>query len=88
MDTDTLVDHQIADGRRLAAHLVRDGLDVTAVGWIKPSEEGRSLYGAGRPSGTAQPEAGLRIGGSPSVILKVCCGSMKKIRRRITNSAS
>ena len=43
MDTDTLVDRQIAEGRKLAAKLVEDGLDVTAVGWIKPSEEGRWL---------------------------------------------
>src|SRR5438876_563003 len=43
MDTDILVDNRIANGRRLAAELVRDGLDVTAVGWIKPSEEDRWL---------------------------------------------
>jgi DNA-directed RNA polymerase subunit RPC12/RpoP len=43
MDTDTLVDKQIADGRRLAAQLVKDGLDVTAIAWLKASEDGRWL---------------------------------------------
>jgi hypothetical protein len=41
MDTDLLVDDLIAGGRKLAAELVRDGLDVTAVGWLKPRDAGR-----------------------------------------------
>lgn len=41
MDTDTLVENQIEEGRRYLAQLRRNSFDVTAAFWVKTSEEGR-----------------------------------------------
>jgi hypothetical protein len=39
MDTETLVERQIDDGRRLTDLLVQKGVDVTAAFWVKTSED-------------------------------------------------
>jgi hypothetical protein len=41
MDQATLVEMQIADGRRLIDRLVREGISVTAAGWAKETESGQ-----------------------------------------------
>lgn len=44
MDTDTLVEDQIEDGRKLIDLLAQKDLDVTAACWVKTSEEGRWFF--------------------------------------------
>jgi len=41
MDTVTLVESQIDDGRRLVERIVADGASVTAAFWVKAAEEGQ-----------------------------------------------
>jgi hypothetical protein len=45
MDTDTLVDTLIEDGRRLVSQLIEDGMTVLAACWVKSADEPRwTLY--------------------------------------------
>jgi hypothetical protein len=43
MDQALLVERQIEDGEELLEQLARDGFDVSAAAWVKPSEEDRWL---------------------------------------------
>src|SRR5713226_7505744 len=61
MDTDTLVENQIDDGRKLVAQLFRNNCDVTAACWVKTSEEGRwFLYIASTAVDEKGPTAAYR----------------------------
>jgi hypothetical protein len=45
MDTDTLVENRIEDGRRLIENLPQHGFEVSAAFWLKASEDGKwSFY--------------------------------------------
>jgi hypothetical protein len=44
MDTDTLVDELIDDGKKLAEELPQHGFEVAAAFWIKPSEDGKWYF--------------------------------------------
>jgi hypothetical protein len=44
MDTDTLVENLIDDGRKLVDELPQRGFDVTAAFWLKPSEDGKWYF--------------------------------------------
>jgi hypothetical protein len=44
MDTDTLVDKWIDDGRKLVEELPRRGFDVSAAAWLKASENGKWYF--------------------------------------------
>jgi hypothetical protein len=49
MDQISLVDRRIDDGQKLVLQLARDGFDVTAAFWLKPSEDNWwNLYIASR----------------------------------------
>jgi hypothetical protein len=43
MDQALLVDQQIDDGQKFVDLLIREGFDVSAAAWIKPSEDDRWL---------------------------------------------
>lgn len=44
MDQSTLVANQIADGQRLIDELIASGIDVTAAGWVKASEDSQWFF--------------------------------------------
>src|SRR5436309_15670036 len=44
MDTDTLVENLIDDGRKLVEELPQRGFEVTAAFWLKASEDGKWYY--------------------------------------------
>jgi hypothetical protein len=44
MDTDTLVENLIDDGRKLVEELPQRGFEVTAAFWLKASEEGKWYF--------------------------------------------
>ena len=44
MDTDTLVENLINDGRKLVEELPQRGFEVAAAFWLKPSEDGKWYF--------------------------------------------
>jgi hypothetical protein len=44
MDTDTLVENLINDGRKLVEELPQRGFDVAAAFWLKPCEDGKWYF--------------------------------------------
>jgi hypothetical protein len=61
MDQITLVDRQIEDGQKLLLQLARDGLDVTAAFWLRPSDENWwHLYIASKQVDEQGPTAAYR----------------------------
>jgi hypothetical protein len=44
MDTDTLVENLLEDGRKLVEELSRHGFDVAAALWLKASEDGKWYF--------------------------------------------
>jgi len=44
MDTDTLVEHWIDDGRKLVDELLQRGFDVEAAFWLQASEDGKWYF--------------------------------------------
>lgn len=41
MDQNSLVTEQVDEGRQIVELCIKDGVDVTAAFWVKPSEDGR-----------------------------------------------
>jgi hypothetical protein len=58
MDTDTLVERRIDDGRKLVERLPLEGFDVRAAFWLKASEDGKWRFYIVSPAVEAEGLAG------------------------------